>query len=227
MTLPPLLLSLVLGPMLTAGPPTLTYLGRATVKLVTAGKTVVYIDPYASGDYSEPADLVLVTHGHEDHNQVKLVTVKPQGEIAAPAGAVQGKAYRTVKEGDQFQAGPVHVRVVPAYNSNHAREVSVGYVVTVDGVTLYHAGDTSLIPEMAALAPLHVDYALFPTDGFWNMGGEEARRCADLVKARFCIAIHSSPKGLYDAERAAKLAGPDVLRLEPGKVLVLEPAPKP
>jgi L-ascorbate metabolism protein UlaG (beta-lactamase superfamily) len=95
-------------------------------------------------------------------------------------------------------------------------------VLTVDGVTVYHAGDTSLIPEMKELAPLRIDYALFPTDGYWNMGGAEARRCADLVQAHHVAAIHSSPMEAYDAERAALLAGPDVLRLGPGQRLALE-----
>ena len=225
MMIHPLSILLVLGMtglVLTAQVPALTYFGRASVKLVSAGKTVIYIDPFAPGDYSEKADLVLVTHGHDDHNQVRLVTLKPGGVVVAPTGAVQGKDYRSVKEGDAFTVNGVQVKVVPAYNANHKREVSVGYVVTVDGVAVYHAGDTSLIQEMSALVPLHVDYALFPTDGFWNMGGEEARRCADLVKARFSIAIHSSPKGLYDAEKAALLKGPDVIPLEPGQSLALK-----
>jgi hypothetical protein len=54
------------------------------------------------------------------------------------------------------------------------------------------------------------------------MDGAEARRCADLVKARFALAIHSSPKGMYDAEKAALLKGPDVLSLEPNKPLALQ-----
>jgi L-ascorbate metabolism protein UlaG (beta-lactamase superfamily) len=209
----------MVGPPLLAQGPVLTYFGRASVKIVTVEKAVIYIDPFAPGDYSEKADLVLVTHGHDDHNNVKLLTLKPGGQLVAPPGAV--KNGRNVREGDAFTVGSVDIRVVPAYNANHKREISVGYVLTVDGVKIYHAGDTSLIPEMAALEPLRIDYALFPTDGFWNMGGEEARRCADMVKARFAIAIHSSPKAIYDPERAARLKGPDVVPLEPGQALPL------
>ena len=57
---------------MAAQAPILTYLGRASVKLAVPGKVTVYIDPFAPGDYSEPADLVLVTHGHDDHNKVGL-----------------------------------------------------------------------------------------------------------------------------------------------------------
>jgi L-ascorbate metabolism protein UlaG (beta-lactamase superfamily) len=218
----PFLALLGLSTLAAAPAPSLTYFGRASVKLVSAEGYVVYIDPYAPGDYSQPADLVLVTHGHGDHNKVDLVHLKPTGVVVAPAGAVPSREHRPVKEGDAFAIGPVQVRAVAAYNKNHRRAECVGYVLTVDKVKLYHAGDTSLVPEMADLAPLGLDYALFPTDGFYNMDGAEARRCADLVKARHAVAIHSSPKELYDAERAALLQGPDVLPLAPGQVIALE-----
>lgn len=206
---------------LGAAEPVLTYYGRATVKIASRDAFIVYIDPFAPVDPADKADLVLVTHGHDDHNSLKTLTLKPGAVVAAPAGAVEAPGSRVVKEQETFTVGPVTVRVVPAYNKNHKRAVSVGYVVTVDGVTVYHAGDTSYIPEMEALAPLGIDYALLPTDDYWNMGGEEARRCADAMKARHAIAIHSSPNGMYDAARAAKLTGPDVLPLPPGKSLTL------
>jgi L-ascorbate metabolism protein UlaG (beta-lactamase superfamily) len=217
----PLLALIGLSALAAAPAPTLTYFGRASVKLVSAENYVIYIDPFAPGDYSQPADLVLVTHGHGDHNKVDLVTLKPNGVVVAPVGAVPPRDHRPVKEGDAFSIGPVQLRAVAAYNKNHRRAECVGYLVTVDKVKLYHAGDTSLVPEMADLAPLGVDYALFPTDGFYNMDGAEARRCADLVKARHAMAIHSSPKEMYDAERAAQLKGPDVLALAPGQTLAL------
>jgi len=217
-----LLLAAAVGaaPLAAAGP-TLTYFGRATVRIVTSGGFVVYLDPFAPADPSVKADLVLVTHGHGDHNAVGTLSLNQDCALAAPAGALKGRDYRIVKEGDAFQVGPVAVKVVPACNKNHKRQESVGYLVTVDGVTVYHAGDTSFIPEMAALAGSRIDYALFPTDGYWNMGGEEARRCADAVKATHALAIHSSPDGLYDAGNAVRLAGPDVLPLAPGQTLPL------
>ncbi len=200
---------------------TLTYFGRSTIKIVTAENLVIYIDPYAKGDYSQSADLVLVTHGHSDHNAVGLVAMKDNCVVAAPSGALDGSSYRKIKEGDEFSAASIKIRVVPAYNGNHQRASSVGYVISFEGITVYHAGDTNFIPEMASLAALAVDYALLPTDGKWNMGGEEAGLCVDAVKPRFAIAIHSSGAGLYDKANAAKLSRPQVISLEPGKTLAL------
>lgn len=200
----------------------LTYFGRSTVKIVTAGNFVMYLDPYAEGDYSQKADLVLVTHGHSDHNCVGKVTRKASAIVAAPKDAVDVPGYRAVKEGDEFDAGPIRIRVVPAYNKNHKRTNSVGYLVSFDGITVYHAGDTSFIPEMQELASASIDYALLPTDGQWNMGGEEAGKCSDAIKPRFVAAIHSSPTGLYDRSRAGKLARSNAIPLEPGKTIALQ-----
>jgi L-ascorbate metabolism protein UlaG (beta-lactamase superfamily) len=186
--------------------PELTFYGRASVKIRTAAGTVLYIDPY-EGDYSEPADIVLVTHGHTDHNAVAKVVRKPGCIVAAPPGAVSGKiAARAVAEGQSFEASGIKVEVLPAYNKNHSRDASVGYVLEFDGIVLYHSGDTNRIPEMEALAKRKIDWALLCTDGFWNMGAAEAADCAKLVGARRSIPIHSSPTGLHSQPNAAAYA---------------------
>lgn len=202
--------------------PSLTYLGRSTVKLVTADGFVVYVDPYGNGDYSQAADLLLVTHGHSDHAAVGLVTLKPTAVVASPAGAVSVPGSRAVKEGDEFAVGPVTVKVVPAYNKNHYRDESVGFVIMFDGLSVYHAGDTSYIAEMASLASMGIDYALLPTDGYYNMDGVQAGKCYDAIKPRFVLPIHSSPERMFDRARAAKLVRPGAIILEPGMTITLE-----
>ncbi len=53
----------------------LLYQGHSSLRIVTDSGTVVYIDPFAGEGYNLPADLVLVTHEHFDHNNVRLVSV--------------------------------------------------------------------------------------------------------------------------------------------------------
>ncbi len=205
--------------------PSLTYYGRASVKIKTASGLVIYIDPY-QGDYSEPADLVLVTHGHSDHNAVDKVAMKKDCAVVAPKGAASAKfAARPIAEGQELEVAGVTVAAVPANNKNHARGSSVGYVLVFDGLTLYHSGDTNKLPEMAALASRKIDWALFCTDGFYNMGAAEAAECAALVVAKRSIPIHSSPNGLHDpktAEAYAK-AAPGGLVVPVGGVVALKP----
>ncbi|PKL09129.1 MAG: MBL fold metallo-hydrolase [Spirochaetae bacterium HGW-Spirochaetae-7] len=201
----------------------LTYFGRATIKIRTATGTVIYIDPYEPGDYSEAADLILVTHGHRDHNRVDLVTRKPTTVVAAPEGAVPGTGVRIVAEGDTFQIGPVSVRATPAANKNHDRSVSRGFIVSFDGIVVYHAGDTDYLPEMALWEKYGISYALLPCDGFYNMGPAEAARCAEAMKAKRVIPIHSSKNGNFDEANTRAVPFRNLVVLKPGEKTGLEP----
>lgn len=209
--------------------PSLSYFGRASVKLRTAAGLAVYIDPYAPGDYAEPAALVLVTHGHGDHNDLGKTKLGPGSVVLAPPGAARlpkaaaGAELREIREGETVEVAGVRILALPAYNKNHRRGESLGYLVSFDGVSVYHAGDTSWIPEMAALAGRGVSLALFPVDGFYNMDAAEALRCAEAVKPRRVAAIHSSPNGAYDEKRAAALNPPTAIPLPPGATIRLEP----
>lgn len=197
--------------------PELTYMGRASVKIRTTEGFVVYIDPYAPGDYSEPADLILVTHGHGDHNAVKLVARKPGTVIVAPEGAVEERGARSISEGDAIEAGPVKLRALPAANGNHSRGECVGYLLSFDGIVLYHSGDTSWLPEMETWSRFHIDWALLCCDGFYNMPPAEASRCATAMKAAHVIPIHSSKSGLFDEKNARAVSAPSLVVLKPGE----------
>jgi L-ascorbate metabolism protein UlaG (beta-lactamase superfamily) len=201
----------------------LCWFGRATTKIRTATGLVIYIDPFAPGDYSEPADLVLVTHGHGDHNQVGLVPRKQGALLVAPPGAVDEKGARTVKEGELVHAGGVEIRVLPAGNKNHKRGETVGYILSFDGIVVYHAGDTDYLPEMADWGRYGIAYALLPCDGFYNMGPAEASRCALAMGAKRVIPIHSSKDGLVGEKNARAVTGAEVIVLAPGQKLALRP----
>ena len=199
--------------------PELSYFGRASIKIKTASGYVIYIDPYAKADYSEPADLVLVTHGHGDHNQVKLVSLKSGAVVAAPSGAGSAKGATVMAEGSKLELdlGRLSVLALPAANKNHDRKESVGYLLSFDGIVLYHAGDTDYLPEMESYAKYNIDYALLPCDGFYNMGSAEASRSAQAMKARHVVPIHSDKAGLFNEKNATAVGGPGLIVLGPGE----------
>jgi L-ascorbate metabolism protein UlaG (beta-lactamase superfamily) len=203
--------------------PTLTWYGRASVKIKTAEGKVIYIDPY-QGDYSEPADLILVTHGHGDHNQVGKVAKNPGCLIAAPSGAVSG-SYKKLAEGEEFIAAGVKVKAVPAYNKNHRRGDTLGFLLWLGDILVYHAADSSKIPEMKDLAALGISYALLPVDGFYNMGAQEAAECVKLAAVKRGIPIHSSKDKLADAANATSFASlsPGAVVMEVGETIALVP----
>jgi L-ascorbate metabolism protein UlaG (beta-lactamase superfamily) len=182
---------------------TLKYLGHASVKLAFNGGIVVYIDPYAGTDYSEPADIILVTHGHGDHNQVGKVAKKADCAIYSGKGASVGGTRMSA--GDSVEVKGVKIKAVEAYNANHARGTGVGFVVEFNGVKLVHCGDTSKIPEMAELESLHLDYALLPIDGVYNMGPADAMQAVELIKPKRAIPIHAGPSSATQEQRQANI----------------------
>ncbi|MFA0733820.1 MAG: hypothetical protein OGMRLDGQ_000320 [Candidatus Fervidibacter sp.] len=177
---------------------------------------VVAIDPYELRSVPEKADLVLVTHDHFDHcdpNSVRLVA-KPDAVIVAPQNAASklGKNVRVVKAGDVLTEKGVTIKVVPAYNVHPERQRfhpknygGVGYLITLAGKTIYHPGDTDLIPEMDNLG--QVDIALLPVSGTYVMDAQEAAEAVKRIKPTHVIPMHygSIVGSKADAEKFAQL----------------------
>lgn len=168
------------------GQTTLTYIGHASVKIVAADGTVLYIDPnYAQGDYSDKADYILVTHGHSDHQPHPSLELKEDGQLITYEEALVDGEYKN------YDFGNIQIETVAAGgNPNHNVDSCVGYLVTVDGVKIYHAGDTSMIEQMNNLTSQNIDYAMYPIDGTYNMDATEATEVANLVAAKNNIPIH-------------------------------------
>lgn len=195
--------------------PTLTMIGHASTKIKTAEGTVIYIDPFAQGDYEEEADIILVTHQHDDHNQVRLVTQKDSTKVITNKEALTDGTYNC------FEEKGVKIEPVPAENSNHPRSECVGYVITFDGISVYHAGDTSYIDDMKELASKNITYAMYPIDGEYNMDAEEAGKCADTVGAKHNIAMHTDFYD-YNAEKVKSFTPKGKLEVSAGTTIKLE-----
>lgn len=197
----------------------LLYQGHGSLRIVTAEGKVIYVDPYAGDGYDLPADLILVSHNHQDHNAVKLIKNRNQGcqVITYKEALVKGE-YKT------FDLGFAVIEAVQAGNNrNHNIKECVGWLITLSGsVTIYATGDTSTTDQMAELAQRNIHYAFFVCDGKYNMDMEEAIACAKLVNAQHSIPYHMAPGKLFDQKRAELFDVPNRLILAAGEEITLE-----
>jgi L-ascorbate metabolism protein UlaG (beta-lactamase superfamily) len=188
----------------------ITWLGHAAFQLRGESQTV-YIDPVAM-DYggaqtrqlfesAEPADIILLTHHHTDHcNPESFKRMRTASTIVVGPHACKDKVRGLLQEiepGGTLTIGSTTIRAVHAYNIVRQREpgvpfhpkgAGVGYVVTIDGHAIYHAGDTEPIPEMADINGVEV--ILAPVDDHYTMSPEEAVQCASTVGARYFVPMH-------------------------------------
>ena len=191
--------------------PKLLYQGHGSFRLTSNDGVVVFIDPYVGAGYDIPADIILVTHQHDDHNKVELITKKDNCNVITNAEALLGGKHNS------FSINGINIEAVEAENKNHPSDQCVGFIVEVDGLKLYFSGDTSKTAQMSDFAIRKLDYAFLCSDGIYNMGLEEASECAKLIKAKHNVPVHIKPGELFDRTLAEQFTGPNRLILEAGE----------
>lgn len=189
----------------------LLYQGHGSMRLTSDSGTVVYIDPYVGDGYDKPADLILVTHQHHDHNQIDLPVHADGCEIIQNMDALQNGEYR------KFTVKDINIEATQAYNMNHRKEECVGYLVSVDGLLIYFSGDTAKTEQMETLADRQIDYAFLPIDGIFTMNAKAAVECAKLIKAKHTVPIHMKPGKLFDIHKAEKFVTEGAMIMKPGE----------
>ena len=166
-----------------AGELKITFIGHATLMFDYGGK-VVHVDPWSKlADYAKlpKADLVLVTHEHQDHLDPKAVAaVRNENTKVVLTKACADKVPDGImmKNGDVQTVQGFKVEAIPAYNivqkrpdgqPFHPKGVGNGYVVTFGATRVYVAGDTENTPEMKklekidiAFLPMNLPYTMTP-----------------------------------------------------------------
>lgn len=149
----------------------------------------------------ETGNIILITHHHKDH--CKRVTVDRlrdrKTKILAPKLCLKelGELVTVVEPGSKNEIGSVVIRTVEAYNvpdpekkkTAHKKGNGVGFIISIEGKTIYHAGDTDLIPEMREIKK--VDVAMLPVGGReFTMGSKEAFQAIQIINPKAVIPMH-------------------------------------
>ena len=170
----------------------ITFIGHGTL-MFTFGTKIIHVDPFTKvADYANfpKADVVLITHDHYDHLDLKaleLVRTEKTKVVLTEACSKQVKNGIIMKNGGVQTVNGLKIEAIPAYNLVHKRDngqpfhregIGNGYIITFGDKRVYVAGDTENIPEMKSLR--EIDCAFLPMNLPYTMTPEMV---ADAVKA--------------------------------------------
>lgn len=174
-----------------------SHLKQSTIRIQS--DKVIYIDPFGIDGTPEDADVIFVSHGHYDHFSIEDIKklAKKDTVLVIPEDCV--KAARdagfenslSVRPSLSYEVNGLNFNTIPAYNIGkffHPKDKNwVGYVLKVNNVTYYFAGDTDFILEMK---DVKADVAFLPVGGTYTMTWKEAAEAANTISPQVAVPIH-------------------------------------
>ena len=170
----------------------IVWLGHDSFR-IDASKTI-YLDPYQVSS-GPKADLIMITHDHFDHCSLDDVAkIQQPGTVIVTEKDSAKKLtgdLRVIKPGESLVVDEVKVEAVPSYNTDKEfhpkRNAWLGFIIEIQGVRVFHAGDTDFIPEMNGF---NVDIALLPVSGTYVMTADQAVKAALAISPKLAIPMH-------------------------------------
>ncbi len=162
---------------------------------------VIYFDPWNLAAGAKKADIILVSHEHFDHFSKKdIAAISTNDTVIVTSAEVAGqlkaskipcKEVKALLPGQSFETGGIRIKAVASYNVNkdfHPKKANkLGFLVGLDNMTVYHAGDTDYIPEMDGY---RCDIALLPVSGTYVMTADEAAQAAVAIGPKIAVPMH-------------------------------------
>ena len=206
----------------------LNWLGHASF-LINYEDKKIYIDPFQLKTFDK-ADIIFITHHHYDHYSISDLKkiIKDDTLLVVPEDctdkikenniSIAQENIIMVNVGFSGEIKGIGVKAVPSYNIDkkfHEKSSEwVGYILNFNGMKIYHAGDTDVIPEMK---DINCDVALLPVGGTYTMDAKEAAKACDLINPKkFAVPMH------YNSIVGTREAAEEFEKLSSCKVEILD-----
>ena len=161
----------------------------------------IYIDPFKIDKNYNDADIVFLTHDHFDHYSEEDIdkVINENTTIIIPEELLtkllrkgrNNNAVITVESNKEYMVQGIKFETIPAYNTNktfHPKENDwVGYIITLDGIRYYIAGDTDITEENRKVK---CDVAFVPVGGTYTMDFKEAAQLINEIQPKIAVPIH-------------------------------------
>ena len=162
---------------------------------------IIYIDPFKIDKNYNDADIIFITHNHYDHYSEEDIdkVIKENTTIVVPEElltkllrkGIDKNAIITVEPNKKYMVQGINFETIPAYNINktfHPKENGwVGYIITLDGIRYYIAGDTDITEENRKVK---CDVAFVTVGGTYTMNFKEAAQLINEIQPKIAIPIH-------------------------------------
>ena len=162
---------------------------------------IIYIDPFKIDENYNDADIVFITHDHFDHyseedidkviNENTTIIIPKELLTKILGKGINKNAVITVESNKEYMVQGIKFETIPAYNTNktfHPKENDwVGYIITLDGIRYYIAGDTDITEENRKVK---CDVAFVPVGGTYTMDFKEAAQLINEIQPKIAVPIH-------------------------------------
>jgi L-ascorbate metabolism protein UlaG (beta-lactamase superfamily) len=187
-----------------AGPKvTIRWHGQSFFDIESSKGTRVAFDPHAIeafGRQDLAADIVLISHEHNDHNQSGVIRNEAKARIIH---GLKGEGRKVDWNQVDATIRDVHIRSVGVYHDaleGMERGKNTIFVVEVDGLRIVHLGDLGHVlseKDVKKIGP--VDVLMIPVGGVYTINGSEAKTVIAQLKPRlYILPMHFGTKNYQD-----------------------------
>lgn len=178
---------------------TINFIGHGTLMFNFDGK-IIHVDPWTKlADYSTlpKADLILITHSHQDHYDTAAIRKITKENTTL---IVNSEIFESTRKGELMRNGDakvyqgIKIEAVSAYNTTagrdkfHPKGRDNGYVFNFGNHRVYVAGDTENIPEMEFLKNIYI--AFLPMNQPYTMLPQQVAEAVDKFKPKILYPYH-------------------------------------